>query len=108
MAFATSWPRAGDVEMRERPMARRAHFGDQQILPDPVQAERHQIVHDVVLLRDRGEYLADQFGFFAFGYVAVAEMRRRFAHAAIVPQPTRGRAVRGRSPRLGRSPAVMR
>ena len=51
---------AGDVEQRERPRFGRIERGDQRVLPGPMQAERHQIVHQVVARRDAVEHVVDQ------------------------------------------------
>ena len=42
---------ACDVDMGERPRQRRPDLGDESVLPCPVQAERHQIVHQVIATR---------------------------------------------------------
>ena len=51
---------AGDVEERERPAFRRIDRRHQRILPGAMQAERHQVVHQVVAARDAVEYVVDQ------------------------------------------------
>ena len=48
--------------------------------PQPVHAERHQVVHQVVLARHRSEHPADKFFLVGERHVAVAEMRGRFVH----------------------------
>ena len=52
---------AGDVEQRKRRIAtRRIERVDHQVLPDPVQADRHQIVHQVVALRHAVKHIVHQ------------------------------------------------
>src|SRR5436190_5393133 len=35
------------------------HLGDEAVLPEPVHAARHEVVHQVIIARDRGEDPAD-------------------------------------------------
>ena len=69
--------------MSEGAAAGRAHFGDENVLPDPVQAERHQIVHQVVAVGDFMKDVVDEALFFLERNAFVAEMgffaRRIFA-----------------------------
>jgi hypothetical protein len=58
--------------------------GREPALPQAVDAERHQIVHQVVARRDRGEHAADELFFLADRHVAETEMRGVFVHAAMV------------------------
>ena len=44
----------------ERPVPRRIDRGDQRILPGAMQAERHQVVHQVVAAGDAVEHVVDQ------------------------------------------------
>ena len=67
---------AGDVEQRERRLAaRRIERVDHQVLPDPVQARRHQIVHQIVALRHAVKHVVHQRLLVAQGDVPEAEMR---------------------------------
>ena len=50
---------AGDVEMAERARLRRPHGADEGVLPGPVQAYRHEVVHEVVAPGDRAEHVVD-------------------------------------------------
>jgi len=65
---------AGDVEQRERPGFWRIERGDQRILPGPMQAERHEIVHQVVARRDAVEHVVDQRLLVRKRHLARAEM----------------------------------
>ena len=52
---------AGDVEQRKRRIAaRRIERVDHQVFPDPMQAARHQVVHQVVALRHAVEDVVHQ------------------------------------------------
>ena len=53
--------------------ARRIEHGDEIVLPQPVQAARHQIVHLVVAFGDLGEDLVDQALLFVFAHPAETE-----------------------------------
>ena len=67
---------AGDIEQRERRIgARRIERIDHDVFPDPVQARRHQVVHQVVAGRHAVEHVVHQRLFFAQGDVPEAEMR---------------------------------
>ena len=67
---------AGDVEQRERRVApRRIERVDHDVLPDPVQAHRHQIVHQVVARRHAVKHVVHQRLLVAQGDVPEAEMR---------------------------------
>ena len=46
--------------MIERAAPRRPQLGDEQVLPDPVQAQRHQIVHQVIAAGDFMKDIVDQ------------------------------------------------
>jgi hypothetical protein len=46
--------------MAECPVLAEAKFGDEYVLPDPVQPARHDIVHQVVALGDLVEDIVDQ------------------------------------------------
>ena len=48
---------AGHVE--DRLAGARLHLGDEAVLPQPVHAARHQVVHQVVVARDGREDPAD-------------------------------------------------
>ena len=51
---------AGAAGHVEDALARpRLHAGDEAVLPQPVHAARHQVVHHVVAARDRAEDAAD-------------------------------------------------
>jgi len=50
------------------------------VLPQAVQAERHQVVHHVVLLRHRGEHLGHLLFLEFLGYRLEAEVGRFVAH----------------------------
>jgi len=64
------------VEQCERPVAaRRIERVDHQLFPDPVQARRHQIVHQVVALCDAVKHLVHQRLLVPQGHVPEAEMR---------------------------------
>ena len=66
---------AGDVEQRERRIAlRRIERGDHDVFPDPVQADRHQIVHQVVARRHAVKHLVHQRLLVAQGDVPEAKM----------------------------------
>src|SRR6185437_14073411 len=58
--------------------ATHATGGHEMPLPQAMRAERHQVVHQVVVARDRGEHLADQLLLVADRHVAKAEMRGGF------------------------------
>ena len=66
---------AGDVEMGEGARRRGMHLGDQNVLPHPVQAEGHQIVHQVVAVGDLVEDRVHQTLLFVHPNGALAEMR---------------------------------
>ena len=68
---------AGDVEMAVGAMARRGDLGDQHVFPQPVQAARHQIVHQVVAAGDLVEHVVDQALLGLQRHAAVAEMSVR-------------------------------
>ena len=52
---------ARDIEQRERPLGfRRIDQRDQRVLPGPVQAGRHQVVHQVVAARHAVEHVVHQ------------------------------------------------
>ena len=78
---------AGDVEMRVWARSRRTGFGDENILPDPVEAERHQVIHHVIAVRDFAEYCVHKSLLFVHLNGALAEMR--------VPWRSRHRVLRG-------------
>ena len=50
---------AGHVEMMERPVLGRVDRGQERALPGPVQAARHQVVHQVVAVGDLVEDVVD-------------------------------------------------
>src|SRR5690606_12504940 len=56
-----------------------------RILPQPVQAARHQVVHEVVAIRDLMEHLVDEGLLLAAGDLAEAEARRHFRAARPSP-----------------------
>ena len=62
---------AGDIE--DRPAGLRVQPVDERVLPQAMDARRHQIVHQVVARGDRGEHVADQRRLLFRGHVAVAE-----------------------------------
>ena len=66
---------ACDVEMGEGPRGRRMRLGDENVLPYAVQAEGHQIVHQVVAVGDLAEDVVHQALLFIQPYGAFAEMR---------------------------------
>ncbi len=57
--------------------AAHAADGDEVALPQAMHAERHQVVHQVIAARDRGEYLADQLLLVADRHVAETEVGGR-------------------------------
>lgn len=61
-----------------------AHAGqlNGETLPQAVHATGQQVVHEVVLGRDRMENLSDFFCLLAFRYIFVTEVSRRFGIAA--------------------------
>jgi hypothetical protein len=66
---------AGDVEQRERPIApRRVERADHDVLPDPMQARRHQVVHQVVAGRHAVKHIVHQRLLVLQGHVPEAEM----------------------------------
>ena len=68
---------AGDIEQPERrAAARRLDHGDEVVLPQPMQAAGHEIVHEVVAAGDGREDAVDEALALAFGHVAEAEARR--------------------------------
>src|SRR5690349_5735240 len=82
-----------------------AHAADrhEMALPQAVDAERHQVVHQVVAARDRGEYLADQLLLLADRDVAETEMgglgllvhgRQCYSLSLQLPRPAEELAVR--------------
>ena len=64
-----------DVDMRERPVQRRPDLGDERVLPRPVQAERHQVVHQIISTGDAPEHVVHQALFFVQANGALAEVR---------------------------------
>ena len=76
---------ACDVDMRERAPQRRANLGDERVLPGPVQAERHQIVHHVIASGDLVEHVVHQ-GLLLFqrnGAAAEVRVIARGGHAGL-------------------------
>ncbi len=65
----------GDVDMREGPAQRGADLGDERVLPRPVQAERHQVVHQVISTCDTPEHVVHEALFFIQANGALAEVR---------------------------------
>ncbi len=66
---------AGDIEQRERRVAlRRIERRDHDVLPDPVQARRHQVVHQVVARRHAVKHVVHQRLLVAQGHVPEAKM----------------------------------
>ena len=53
-------PPATSSSRHGRPAARRIERAHQRVLPQPVQAARHQVVHQVVAARDAVEHVVDQ------------------------------------------------
>src|SRR5690606_41085147 len=93
---------AGEIE---HPAAARDLRGANEIaLPDPMDAQAHQVVHQVVVAGHRGDPLAHQPALVGHGHLAVAEMGGAWlvgcAHARINAPPCVPRAwsrpVRGR------------
>src|SRR6266566_3410828 len=67
---------AGDVEQRKwRIAARRIERVDHYFFPEPMQAHRHQIVHQVVARRHAVKHIVHQRLLVAQGYVPEAKMR---------------------------------
>ena len=67
-ATVTGRPRRGHAEgdvagaaghVEDRLAGARLHPGDEAVLPQPVHAARHQVVHQVVAARDRRKHAAD-------------------------------------------------
>ena len=56
-------------------MARRAQLGDENVLPDAMQAERHQIVHQIVAVRDLVKDVVDEALLLVEANGSFAEMR---------------------------------
>ena len=66
---------ARKIEHRERPVVfRRIDRRDQHVLPGAVEAARHQVVHQVITLRDTVKDVVDQCLLFVDGHVPEAEM----------------------------------
>jgi hypothetical protein len=70
---------AGNVQYLVRRILARIERGDQGVLPEPVQAPRHDIVHDVVAFGDLVEHVVDEVLLLALGNLAEAVGR---LHAA--------------------------
>ena len=49
-------------------------LGDQNVFPDAMQARGHEVVHDVVAIRDLVEYVVDETLLLVDGHAAFAEM----------------------------------
>ncbi len=62
---------AGHIQHLPVPM--RVQPFDHGVLPQPMNAGAHQVVHDVVIARDGGEHLAHQALLLGFGHIAEAE-----------------------------------
>ncbi len=73
--FATSPGAARDIEMAEQGLPRRLDHRDENILPHPVQAARHDIVHDVVALGHLVEHVVDEALLLVERDIGIAEMR---------------------------------
>ena len=78
---------AGDVQMSIRAMARRGDLGDQHVLPQPMQAARHQVVHQVVAAGDLVEDVVDQPLLGVQRDAAVAELCLRRVHVSSWKKP---------------------
>src|SRR5580704_18882287 len=66
---------AGDIEERKRPIAfRRVYRRDEHLLPSPMEATGHQVVHEVVAPRHALEHVVDQRLLFLDRYLTEAEM----------------------------------
>ncbi len=66
---------ACDVQMVEWARRRRTDLGGQNVLPDAMQAERHQIVHHVVAVGDLVEHRVHQTLLLRQAHLALAKMR---------------------------------
>ena len=66
---------AGDIEMGERAGRRRMDLGGQDVLPDAMQAERHQVVHHVVAVGDLVEHRVHETLLLRQPHLAFAKMR---------------------------------
>ena len=66
---------ARNVEMGERTRGRGMRLGDENVLPYAVQAEGHQIVHQVVAVGDPVEHVVHQALLFIQRHDALAKMR---------------------------------
>ncbi len=64
-----------DVQMAERTRRRRMDLGGQNVLPDAMQAERHQVVHHVVAVGDPVEHRVHQALLLRQAHLAFAKMR---------------------------------
>ena len=67
---------ARDIEQREGAVLGRIDGGHQRILPGPMQAERHQVVHQVVAVRDAVKDPVDEILLVVQRHAPVAEMCR--------------------------------
>ena len=47
---------------------------ERNAFPYPMDAHRHEVIHEVIFARHGVEDRADQMGFFALGYLAEAKM----------------------------------
>ena len=96
---------AGHVEMGEGAVLRRPQHRDELRLPGPVQARRHQVVHDVVAAGDRVEDAVDAPLLLVERHALEAEIRARALrrpvsglHDAPVPRWARHSEGRARPP----------
>ena len=70
-------PRASrDIEMAEQRLPRRFDHRDEDILPHPVKAARHDIVHEIVALGHLVEHVVDQTLLLVECHIGIAEMRQ--------------------------------
>ncbi len=65
-------------------------------LPQPVQAGGHQVVHQVVLVGDRGKHALDPARLFAFGYAFEAEVGVRHDGSSVLAAAASGFGRQGR------------
>ena len=67
---------AGDVEMAETRAVAGVDLAGERVLPQPVQAAGHQIVHHVVAAGDLVEHVVDEMLLLGQRHLGIAEMGR--------------------------------
>ena len=83
---------AGLTRDIENELARlRVELGDRGVLPEPVHAARHRVVHQIVFRRHRRKYGAHAPRFFSARHLLEPEGGRIFSHVrTIAAAPKRG------------------